>query len=224
MNVRNLGRWGALFGLLCAGFLLAGCHTDNSSQAFADVPGMTPAAAPGAAVASATNAAAAPANETGGTERIHIGDNLVIIFSDLPNPQQPSPEQVRDDGTITLPLNQTFTAVGKTRGELAREIRARYVPDYYVNLTVIITPQDRFYYVGGEVKGPSRQAYIGRITVLKAIQSCGDFTDFANKKKVTLTRTDGHIHRINCIKAREHPELDLEVYPGDKIDVPRKLF
>jgi polysaccharide export outer membrane protein len=209
--------------LLCAGFLIAGCHTEKSSQVFADVPGMPPAAA-GAATASATNAAVGPASDTGGTERIHAGDSLVVIFSDLPNPQQPIQEQVRDDGTITLLLNQTFTAVGKTRGELAREIRARYVPEYYVNLTVTITPQDRFYYVGGEVKAPARQPYIGRITVLKAIQSSGDFTDFANKKKVKLIRTDGHIYNINCIKAQEHPELDLEVYPGDRIHVPRKLF
>ena len=29
---------------------------------------------------------------------------------------------------------------------------------------------------------------------------------------------------INCKKAMTHPELDLEVYPGDKIIVPRRLW
>jgi protein involved in polysaccharide export with SLBB domain len=179
---------------------------------------------PAPATASATNAAVVPGKDNGGTELIHVGDSLVIIFSDLPNPAPPIEEQVRDDGTITLLLNQTFNVVGKTRGELAREIRARYVPKYYVNLTVTIKPLDRYYFVGGEVKGPSRQPYLGKMTVLKAIQSCGDFTDFANKRKVRLTRTDGHIYVVDCIKAQVHPELDLEVYPGDKIYVPRKLF
>ncbi len=220
MNVSKLGRWGTVCGLLFTGLFIAGCHTDYSPQQFAEVPGMTPAPA----VASATNATTVPGKENGGTERIQVGDSLVIMFSDLPIPTSPIEQQVREDGTITLLLNETFSAVGKTRGELAREIRARYVPVQWVNLTVTIKPLDRYYFVGGEVKGPSRQPYLGKITVLKAIQSCGDFTDFANKKKVRLTRTNGRIEIINCIKAQEHPELDLEVYPGDKIHVPRKLF
>ena len=220
MKVSKLGCWGSVLVLFLTGLFLEGCHSENPSQSFAEVPGVTPAAA---ATASATNAnAATPDN--GGTERIQIGDSLSIIFSDLPQPQLPFEEQVKGDGTITLLLNKTFDAAGKTRGDLAKEIRAAYVPKYYVNLTVTIKPQDRFYFVGGEVKSPARQPYVGKMTVLKAIQSCGDFTDFANKKKVRLTHTDGRSQIVNCIKAQEHPELDLEVYPGDKINVPRKLF
>jgi protein involved in polysaccharide export with SLBB domain len=74
------------------------------------------------------------------------------------------------------------------------------------------------------VKTPSRQTYISRITVLKAIASAGGFTDFANKKKVKLTRVDGRIQTVNCVKALDKPSLDPEVYPGDKIHVPRKLW
>jgi protein involved in polysaccharide export with SLBB domain len=59
------------------------------------------------------------------------------------------------------------------------------------------------------------------ITVTKAIQTAGDFTEFANKKKVKLTRKDGSIYTVNCIKALEDPTQDLEVYPGDTIHVPR---
>jgi len=34
----------------------------------------------------------------------------------------------------------------------------------------------------------------------------------------------GRTEIINCIGAIKDPELDLEVYPGDKIHVPRKMF
>ena len=83
-------------------------------------------------------------------------------------------------------------------------------------------PQSRFYYVGGEVKIPNRQVYIGSLTVLGAIRSCGDFTDFADKKRVTLTRGDGTQFTINCVKAQKNPKLDLEVFAGDRINVERR--
>ena len=131
-------------------------------------------------------------------------------------------ERVKEDGTITLIENQNFTAAGKTRGQLEKDIRNAYVPKYYVKMTVTVKPQERLFYVGGEVRQPGRVAYGGPLTVLKAIQSAGDFTDFANKKRVHLTRMTGKKETINCIKARERPELDLPVYPGDTIHVPRR--
>ena len=58
----------------------------------------------------------------------------------------------------------------------------------------------------------------------KALQSAGDFTDFEKKKKVRLKRPDGTSAIVNCVKARENPKLDLPVYPGDTIFVPRRKF
>jgi polysaccharide export outer membrane protein len=132
---------------------------------------------------------------------------------------------VKEDGTITLLLNQEFTAADKTRGELEKEIRKRYVPDLFKALTVNVEPLNatQFYYVDGEVKMPDRQVYISRMTVLKAIASAKGFTDFAKKTGVVLTRLDGRKITINCIKAQKDPKLDLEVFPGDKVWVPRRV-
>ena len=55
----------------------------------------------------------------------------------------------------------------------------------------------------------------------KAIASAGGFTDFANKKKVRLTRVDGRTQIVNCVKALENPSLDLEVYPGRQESMSR---
>jgi polysaccharide export outer membrane protein len=194
--------------LLIAGLCLAGCHTHTPKKSSAPAPG---------------NPLEGSSLEP---EVFHAGDSLTVTFSDLPTPTAPFQAKLKDDGTITLLLNQPFTAAGKTRGDLEKEIRERYVPRYYKYMTVTITRevQTLFYYLDGEVKAPNRQIYISRITVLKAIASAGGFTEYAKKKAVKLTRLDGRKITINWYKALEDPSLDLEVYPGDKIYVPRKIF
>jgi protein involved in polysaccharide export with SLBB domain len=206
---RAVGRFSFRGGLLLAMVFLAGCHT-------------TPT--PPAQVQRAEVGTGAPGNLE--PEVFHVGDSVTVVFTDLPTPTPAFEEKVKDDGTITLLLNQPFTAAGKTRGDLEKEIRKRYVPDYYKYMTVTIKPKEQtlFYYLDGEVKAPARQTYIERTTVLKAIASAGGFTDFAKKKAVKLTRLDGRQYTVNCIKARTNPSLDLEVYPGDKVFVPRKIF
>ena len=100
------------------------------------------------------------------------------------------------------------------------------MPNFYKYMTVSVKQLEstRWYYIDGEVKGPNRQIYNSRITVLKALASAGGFTDFANKKKVKLTRVDGRTQIVNCVKALDNPNLDPEIYPGDKIQVPRRLW
>jgi polysaccharide export outer membrane protein len=163
------------------------------------------------------------AHAGGFSDTLQVGDSVTVIFSDLSTPLQPFEERVKTDGSITLLQNQKFQAAGKNRGDLEVEIRNRYVPDYYKNLTVTIKPLERFFYVSGEVNTRSRQPYLSDITVTKAIASAGGFTDYANKKKVRLTRANGKTVTINCVKALENAALDLPVYPGDSITVPRSL-
>ena len=82
---------------------------------------------------------------------------------------------------------------------------------------------NRWYYVSGEVRAPSRRLYDGHITLLQAITSAGDFTDFADQKRVKLTHGDGSSQIVNCTKAQNNPRLDPEVSPGDTIFVRRRL-
>jgi len=213
MNYFKLfGRWSLVFGFLLAAFFFSGCSTtSNSADAY------QPTGAGGADTAPSDT-------EAGSTETIHVGDFLVIVFSDLPTVTPNFEVRVDEEGTITLIENQKFVAAGKTRGQLEKEIRERYVPKYYVRMTATIKPQERLYYVRGEVRQPGPKGYLGPITVLNAIASAGDFTDFANKKRVTLTHLSGKKQIINCLKAIKDPRLDLRVYPGDTIHVPRTIW
>jgi len=140
-------------------------------------------------------------------------------------PIAPFEGRVSEKGTITLPLIGTVQAAGRTAAELETDIHAAYVPKYYVRLTVTVRGQERYYYVGGEVKVPNKYPWVGEITVTKVIQTAGDFTDWANKKKVTVTRADGStIRSINCVRILEGKSPDVPVYAGDKIHVPRRYF
>ena len=159
------------------------------------------------------------------TNVLAVGDSLEIDFPDRPD-ADPSGRliktQVKDDGTISLPLlKEPIKASGLTDRELEEVIHNQYVPFYYHRLTVIVRPADRFYYVGGQVKLPNRQLYLSGVTVTKAIQSSGDFTDFAARRKVKLIRANGKVIIVDCIKASENPKLDPKVFPGDRIEVPQ---
>lgn len=222
-----------LCALLCV--LAVGCKTQPRFTEFQGITTPPPAATVGNAPAATTAPAAVAAPATaikppaaaGGLDWIKPGDTLSVTLGDIPPSVMPmTEERVKEDGTITLTQNQTFTAAGKTRGDLEKEIRERYVPRFFKAMTVSVKHQKdtQFYFVGGEVKMPGRQVFISRMTVTKAIQSAGDFTDFANRRNVVLTRGSGTVERVNCVKAMEDPSLDPEVFPGDKITVKRKLF
>jgi protein involved in polysaccharide export with SLBB domain len=242
---RQLGGWGAVCGLLFVALCMSGCQTQQQGQQFAEVPAsLAPTSSPAPTATGAPNPttprtqpALAPAANavpvstvTSGSgseaEALRVGDSLTVVFTDTPVQIPNYDEKIKDDGTITLHLDKTFKAAGLSRGELEKKIRDCYVPSYYKQMTVTVKHQDstRWYYVNGEVRAPNRQIYAGRITVIKAIASVGGFTDFANKKKVKLTRVDGRTQVINCVKALENPSLDPEVFPGDTIHVPRRIW
>jgi protein involved in polysaccharide export with SLBB domain len=151
-------------------------------------------------------------------------DAVEVTFLDTPMPIAPVKDRIKEDGSITLPFNQTFCVTNKTRAQIETEIHARYVPDYFKSLTVLFRHDEmtRFYYVGGEVRSPQRLPYVSRIKLSGAIKSAGDFTDFANRKSVQLTRADGKRIVVNCNEVQKDSTLDPEVYPGDDIRVPRK--
>jgi protein involved in polysaccharide export with SLBB domain len=172
------------------------------------------------------NAAGGGNNSGKGGVIIKPEDTLSITFIGPEGVVMPPFEgRVSEEGYVTLQLIPPIKAAGKTATELQKDINDAYVPKYYLRLTVTVRAADRFYYVGGEVKAPNRYLWAGEITLTKAIQTASDFTDWAQKKKVIITRGDGkRIGPINCVKVLEGKIPDVPVYPGDKIYVPRRGF
>jgi polysaccharide export outer membrane protein len=156
--------------------------------------------------------------------RLHVGDIVSVDLTELPDVVPTHTEEIKDDGTITLENIGAVKAAGKTVGELQTLIHDKYVPAYYTHLTVTVKVGDRVFYVRGEVRSPGRQIYVGEITVTKAITSAGDFTDFAKKTNVQLTRANGQRFTIDCNKILIGEAPDPGVYPGDQIYVPQRHF
>jgi len=156
-------------------------------------------------------------------EAIRPSEQLTIEFFDI-NPPQTIQQTVQEDGSITLGLGQRFVAAGKTVVQLQKEIHDAYVPKYYRRLSVNIKRENRFFFVGGQVRNPSQRAYTGDMTIIRAIKAAGDFTEYADKRRVKIIRNSGVIEMEDVIEALKDPKLDLPVYPGDQIDVPLSKF
>jgi polysaccharide biosynthesis/export protein VpsN len=215
-------KWQAL-GFLLAAFVFNGCSSSSNDILFSDNP-----QAPSALTGTGTPSPDTTSTDTASTDltaaRFHVGDTVTVDFSGTADLIPEHIEPIKEDGTITLPYIGPVRALGRTAGELQNDIHDLYVPKYYVRLTITVSSPQRVFYVGGEVKQPGRQLYVGETTVTKAIQAAGDFTDFANRSKVWLIRSTGDRIKVNCNKALQDPSLDPPVYPGDQIQVPRRIF
>jgi protein involved in polysaccharide export with SLBB domain len=218
-NARSVVPW--LSGLAALLFT-TGCASVPPSSA-------TDSAADNALVANASPEGAVPDTATTPYvgDVLRPGDPISIRFSGVTVSEPPPPvdERLKSDGMIRLPLiREPIKAEGKTRGQLEEEIYKLYVPKLFKTLTVKVGSEGRTVYVGGEVRIQGRVQYMGEMTVLSAITAAGGFTDFANRKKVQVTRATGRKVTVNCIKAQRDAKYDLPVYPDDRIEVPRRLF
>ena len=158
--------------------------------------------------------------------RLRSGDQLSIRMDtgQMPSSQAPPSEvTIDEDGNISLPLVGRIKAAGLTASELAERIQANYVPRYYVRCTVTVLVASRFFYVGGEVRSPSRFLWSEDTTLLKAINTAGGFTDYANRSKVQLIRSK-ETRVFDCEELQRNPSKDVAIRPGDSITVPRSIF
>lgn len=212
---RISGRLFAVSGIVWVSLLLTGCQ--SSGPVFADFP-TTPAGT------GKTNKPTYQRPSTGKTDDLRVGDVVAITFNSgdqqvLPRHEEP----IKDDGKITPPYVGSVVAAGKSPGELQAELQEKY-NKLYVNMTVTVIPQARYYHVSGEVKAPGAKTYLGETGILNALSNAGDFTDFANKRKVQLIHPNGKTEIIDVKKVIEDPKNDVPVYPGDQIVVPRSIF
>jgi polysaccharide export outer membrane protein len=158
-------------------------------------------------------------------DEIRIGDTLKISLLDILTPEPEKDYVVRNDGTVNLSLLGPMKAAGKKFGDFEREVQSEYIKrQIYKHCTVVVKPDVRFYTVAGEVRQPNRMPYFGQTTVLRAIAACGDFTEFANRKKVEITRANGKRELVDTRKAQRDARFDVQICPGDYILVPRTVL
>jgi polysaccharide export outer membrane protein len=201
--------------VLLVGGLFTACQTTPDEEQL-----FSPVSVSGEASAAASSSAGSAETYT---EVLRPGEKVIIKFSGPDRPPATHEERVKEDGSITLQEIGTVTAANKSPGDLQKELTELY-RKYYRNLVVTVVLEERVYTVGGQVRTPGPKAYLGKTTVISAIQAAGDFTEFANRKKVSLTRPGQRPVRVNVVEALKDPSKDPTVFPGDRIDVPRRLY
>lgn len=155
-------------------------------------------------------------------DRLFVGNRVTIVFSGLTTPVEPHVEQIRNDGYITPPmLPNPVKAEGLTLAELQQELRKQYVPALFKSITITVKSEERYFFVGGEVRTPGQKPYLSDMTLTKAIQAAGDFTEYANKTDVWINRVDGRQERVDVKAILKNPSKDVPIYPGDIIHVNR---
>ena len=141
--------------------------------------------------------------------------------------------RVNDNGELEVPYIGLVQAEGKTCRELAYNIKNALEKEYYYHATVILAV-DRLsdksrgkVYVYGAVKsqGPQDIPPDETYTVSKAVIRAGGFGDFADKRKVKVTRKNGKDFVVDLKRVIEqgHTEDDVVLQPDDQIYVPQRL-
>ena len=168
-------------------------------------------------------------------DKKRLGSNDFVSFRVVEDRDNDSQRlRVSDNGELEVPYIGPVPAQGKTCKELAYNIKAALEKEYYYHATVILA-LDRVseksrgkIYVYGSVKGqgpqeiPADESY----TASKAVIRAGGFGDFANKRKVKVTRKNGQDFTVDLKRVIEegHTDEDVVLQPDDQIYVPQRLI
>ena len=164
-----------------------------------------------------------------------LGSNDYVSFRVVEDRDNDSQRlRVNDNGELEVPYVGLVPARGKSCKELAYTIKSLLEKEYYYHATVILAV-DRVseksrgrIYVYGSVKqqGPQEIPPDESYTVSKAIIKAGGFGDFANKRKVKLTRKNGQESTVDLKRVIEegHTDEDFDLAPDDQIYVPQRLI
>src|SRR3982751_1187987 len=169
-------------------------------------------------------------------DKTRLGRNDYVSFRVVEDRDNESQHlRVNDNGELEVPYAGLVPASGRTCKEVAYAVKAALEKEYYwPGHATVIMAVDRVseksrgkVYVYGSVKmqGPQEIPADESYTVSKAIIRAGGFGDFADKKKVKLTRHNGKAFVVDLkdVIERGKTEDDVVLEPDDQIYVPQRL-
>lgn len=168
--------------------------------------------------------------------QLGVGDRL--SFRIVEDQEDPKPLIITDSGDLEVPYLGRFPGAGKTCKQLARALKAELEKELYYQATVIIAVDQLSrnrgkVYLVGSVRNPGPQEIPGDevFTLSKAIMRAGGFGDFADRKRVKVTRkgdapsgsSKSMVVNVADVIERGHIHKDLPLQPGDLIFIPDRL-
>ena len=200
----------------------------NQSLPMPSVPKAVPADQPTSSTVMRTN------SMTVLDDKKKLGANDSVSFRVVEDRDNESQRlRVNDNGQLEVPYIGLVQAAGRTSKELAYAVKEALEKEYYYHATVIIAvdhvsekSRGRVY-VTGSVKGPGPQEIPPdeSYTLSKAVIRAGGFSDFANTRKVRVTRKGGQdfVVDLKNVIERGRSEEDLILEPDDQVYIPQKL-
>ena len=169
-------------------------------------------------------------------KKLSAGDQVTIEI--VEDQEGGLPRVVTAAGAIDIPPVGRVQVAGKTTTEAVADIRRRLEADYYYHATVKLNI-DRVSPVqvragtvtlSGQVRavGPQEMIAGEPLRLSSAILKAGSFTEWANPKKVKLTRqVNGSAqtteYNVKEIIEKGDEKLDPILQDGDRINVPKAL-
>ena len=134
---------------------------------------------------------------------------------------------VRPDGGMSFPLIGEIQAVGKTAGQLRKEIAQRlekFIPDPVVSIAFLKVGGNKIYVIG-KVNKPGEFPAGRYVDVLQALTVAGGLTPFAAENDIKVIRKEGgkdvvFRFRYSDVKAGENLEQNIQLKGGDVVVVP----
>jgi polysaccharide export outer membrane protein len=168
--------------------------------------------------------------------RLSVGDQVSIEI--VEDREGPTSRLITATGDLEVPPLDRVRIVGKTTAEAAIEIKRRLEADYYYHATVKLSI-DRVnvaaalgkIQISGEVGAPGVLEYnlADPLTVSEAILKVGNFKDFADPKKVRVTRNRGGVKQeftvdVKAIQRDGAVDKDIKLEDGDRVHVPKAFI
>lgn len=156
---------------------------------------------------------------------IRQGDRLIIRLTGVPQSDQGIFEvRVNETGHISMPHIGAIKVEGLTLGALKELIESEYksrniYKDPVVQILNDAEPQ--YIDVGGDVRSPQRVAWSKDMTLLSAIAACGDFNEYADRRRVSVMRGGREIGPFDVNAIRKGAAPNPELRPGDTVFVGR---
>lgn len=145
------------------------------------------------------------------------GDKVKVVVLEEENMEVDT--TIGDDGLIEMHLLGGVQAAGRTAAELKADISKRLGDSFIVNPTVSVEITTfRPFFILGQVNQPGDFPFQPDLTIRKAVAVAGGFTRRADTTSAILVRN------IDGVEVRKTVSMDTRVFPGDLLEIDRRLF
>ena len=166
-------------------------------------------------------------------KRLGVGDQVAIEI--MEDREGPTSRLITATGDLEVPPLDRVHVAGKTTTEAAAEIKRLLEADYYYHATVKLSI-DRVnvaaalgkIQISGEVGAPGVLEFnlADPMPLSEAILKAGNFKDFADPKKVRVTRIKGgskqeFVVDVRAVQRDGAADKDIKLEDGDRIFIPK---